>query len=139
MAGDARAFFADGLLRNLDQDFLAFLEQVGDQGKILLLVTARPASTTTTAAAAAALGPAIVSRTRRALGVTRGPRRSANFGAGFGHARAPGFGGQGGFGFRLGLIEFGFVFRFFVNFVGRRYIDLFRGNRFRGERYSVRR
>ena len=31
MAGDARALFADGLLGDLDQDFLTFLQQVGDE------------------------------------------------------------------------------------------------------------
>ncbi len=31
VAGDARALLADGLLGNLDQDFLAFLQQIGDQ------------------------------------------------------------------------------------------------------------
>ena len=30
VAGDARAFLADRLLGNLDQDFLAFLQQVAD-------------------------------------------------------------------------------------------------------------
>jgi len=103
----------------------------------LLLVTARAASTA--AASAAALGPAIVSRTRGALGIASGACRSAHFGASFGHSRAAGFGGQDCFRFRLGLVQFGFVFGFFVHFIRRRYIDLFRRNRFRGEGYCVRR
>ena len=99
----------------------------------------RDAASTTAAASAAALGPAIVSRTRRALGIASGACRGAHFGASFGHSRASGFGGQNCFRFRLGFVQFGFVFRFFVNFVRRRYIDFFRGNRFRGKRYGVRR
>src|ERR1700693_4049395 len=104
MAGDACALLADGLLGDLDQDFLTFLEQVGDQRNIALLVAAGAASTTATTATAA-LRPAIVSRTRRALGVASGPSWRTNFGAGFRHSRATGFGGQGRFRFRLGLVE----------------------------------
>ena len=136
MAGDAGALLADRLLGNLDQNLLAFLEQVGDQRHVPLFVAAGAASTTA-AAAAAALGPAIVSRTRRALGVASGACRGANFGAGFGHSHASGFGGQDGFRFRLGLVQFGFVFGFFVNFVRRRDIHFFGRNRFRGKGHGI--
>ena len=136
VTGDARALLADRFLGNLHQNLLAFFQQVGDQRHVALFVAAGAASTAT-AATAATLGPAIVSRTRRALGIASGARRSANFGAGFGHSRASGFGGQNCFCFRLGFVQFGFVFGFFVNFVGRCYIDLFRGNRFRGKGHGV--
>src|ERR1700694_530970 len=45
------------------------------------------------------------------------PRRSI-FGGGFRHSCASGFGSQGCFRFGLSFIELGFVFRFFVNFIG---------------------
>src|SRR3954452_16994697 len=48
VAGDSSALFADRLLGNLDQNLLPFLEQVGDQRHVLLLVAARPAPATTT-------------------------------------------------------------------------------------------
>ncbi len=38
VAGDARALLADGLLGNLDQDFLPFLQQVGDERLIAAVV-----------------------------------------------------------------------------------------------------
>ena len=104
-----------------------------------MLVAAGAASATTAATTATALRPAIVSRTRRALGVASGPGRGANLGASFGHSCATGFGGQCRFRFGLRFIELGFVFRFFVHFVGRRDVYFFRGNRFPGKRYSVTR
>ena len=52
VTGDARALFADRFLGNLDQDFLAFFEQVGDQRNGGVLAAAEAASTT-----AAALPP----------------------------------------------------------------------------------
>src|SRR6185369_9771370 len=86
VAGDAGAFLADRFLGNLNQNLLPFLEQVGDQRHVALFIAAGAASTTATASAAT-LGPAIVSRTRRTLGIARRPGGGAHFGASFGHSR----------------------------------------------------
>ena len=125
VAGDAGALFADGLLGDLDQNFLTFFKQIGDQRNILLLVAPRPSAPTAAAAASATLRPAIVSRTRRALGVTSRARRSPNFSPRFRHSNSACFRSQSGFRFRLGLVEFsfGFVF-FFVDFFGGGDIEL---------------
>src|SRR5207253_7993877 len=44
MTGDARAFLADWLFGDLYQDFLAFLQQIGDQGQVLGLGAAETAA-----------------------------------------------------------------------------------------------
>ena len=115
VAGDARAFLADGLLGDLDQNFLAFFEQVADQrngrdsrggGN-----AAATASTSPPAVAAAALVAGAImagTRTLGALRVSGGCRRSANFDAGIDGAVAAGFGVEHGFRFGLSLFEFEF-------------------------------
>src|SRR5207244_6991704 len=88
VAGDAGALLPYGLFGNLDQNFLAFLQQVADQRNIRLLITPGPATSTTATTAATALRPAIVSRTRRALRIPSGSGRGANFSPRFGHSNS---------------------------------------------------
>src|SRR5581483_3755434 len=79
VAGDAGALFADGLLCDLDEDFLPFFQQVGDfrsRSALDVAAGAHPASAT---AAAAAL--VITRALRRALLVTGGPGGATRFGA----------------------------------------------------------
>ena len=83
---------------------------------------------TTTAAPATTLRTAIVTRTWRALRVASRARRSSHFSPSLRHSNSAGFRGQSRFRLCLGLIEFGFVFRFFVDFFRRRYINFFRRN-----------
>ena len=126
VAGDAGALFADGFFGDLNQNFLTFFEQVGDQRNILLFVAAEASSAST---AASALTDAVVeSRTRRALGVGRGTGRSADFDAGIDGAVASGFGIEKSFGFRLGFLELRFFCLFFF-LLGNRFVDLFAGER----------
>src|SRR6185437_8754610 len=54
VAGNARAFFADWLFRDLHQNFLAFFQQVADERQMLRF-TARETSSSATSAATIAL------------------------------------------------------------------------------------
>src|SRR6202050_4858951 len=92
LAGNARAFLADGLLGNLYQDFLTFLQQVGNLRDFLRRLTAREAAPTA-AASAAALAVEARARARGALRVTGGSRWCANFGMGI-DCTAASFGGE---------------------------------------------
>ncbi len=135
VAGDASALLADRFFGDLHQDFLPFLEQVGDQRHALLLVAPETASTAATASAT--LRPAIVSRTRRPLGIASRARRSADLGPSLGHSGSAGFGGKRGFRLGLGFIELGFDFGFFVDFFRRSYVNFFRGNRLGRKGHSI--
>src|SRR5882672_967607 len=105
MAGNARAFFADRLFRNLHQDFLAFFQQIADLWDFLRRLAARKtAAATTTAASATTVVPG--PWTRRALGVARRSRRSPNLGAGIDCASTAGFRVEQRFGFILRLFQF---------------------------------
>ena len=64
VTGDARAFFPDWLLRNLDQHFLPFLEQFADLRHHLVLPASEAAST---APSAAPIGTALRPATLRPL------------------------------------------------------------------------
>ena len=103
VAGDARAFLADGFLGNLHQDFLALLEQIADLRNLLRLAT-REAATTSTASTPLPVeaGP----RTWRPLRVTSRRRRSANLRPGV--ARPTGFCVKQSFRLRLGFFQFQF-------------------------------
>src|SRR6185437_9897211 len=54
VAGNARAFFADWLFRDLHQNFLAFFQQVADERQMLRF-TARETSSSSASAATVAL------------------------------------------------------------------------------------
>jgi len=117
LAGDARALLADGLLSDLDQDFLSFLEQVGNERHY-------------SAAGCCASGvhhrhhrgvraPGAGDRIPDAARVGCSPRfrpvRELQRGPPF---CAAGFGSQCRFRFGLGFVELSFVFRFFVHLIG---------------------
>src|ERR1700756_272265 len=78
MAGNAGALFANGFLGDLNQDFLAFLEEIGNQGQGLRLTTGRPETAPT-----APTTVAIELGTPCTLHVTGGARWSANLGSSF--------------------------------------------------------
>ena len=59
VAGDARALLADRLFGDLHQNFLTFLQQVGDQGQVLGLGAAETAAASSTPAETAAAAVAI--------------------------------------------------------------------------------
>ena len=106
VAGDPRPFLADGLFGNLNQNFLAFLQQVRDLGNGLVFPAAEAASAAASARARTAV--AVKSRALGALGVGGGACGSADFGAGFDGAVTPGFGIEQSFGFRLRFLELSF-------------------------------
>ena len=118
VAGDARAFLADGLLRNLHQNFLAFLQQIADLRDFLRLA-ARKAATTSTASAT--LPVETRPRTRRSLRITGCPRRSANLRSGIDGTGSAGFCVEQRFRFGLRLFQFQFLGVFLADgAVGRR-------------------
>ena len=104
VAGNARAFFPNGLFGDLHQNFLAFLEQVGDQGNVLRLVAPEAAATSATPSTVA-----IECRTRRALCIRCSRCGSTHFGTGIGVA-SPSLGLDNSFGLGLSLIELRFYF-----------------------------
>src|SRR5579864_2090375 len=110
VAGDARAFLADGFLGDLHQDLLAFLEQVADERdrRILAATETATASTAALAVAGATLAIAVIAGARAlgALRVTCSPRRSTNFRACIDGAVAAGLRVEGRFRLGLGLFEF---------------------------------
>ena len=65
VTGDASTFFRDGLLRDLDQNFLAFLEQFADLRHDCVFAAAE--ATATTAPSAAAVKTALGTATLRPL------------------------------------------------------------------------
>src|SRR5579862_9363104 len=107
VTGDASALLGDGFFGNLDQNFLAFLEKVGNLGKLMRFLPAEAASAT-----AATLTTAIVSRSKGALSVTGGAGGSADFGVRIDRAVATSLGIEQSLGFSLSFFEFG-VFGFF--------------------------
>ena len=117
VTGDARAFLADGLLGDLDQNFLAFFQQIADEGDRGILAATETASASTSSAAlpVARATVAVRARTRalRALRVSCGCRRSTNFHAGVNGTVAASLRVQQGFRFSLGLFEFQFLSIFF--------------------------
>ena len=90
MAGDARALLADRLFGDLYQDFLAFLQQVGDQRQVLRLSAAETAATSSTPAETAAAPVAFRWLPAGTLSVSCGCGGRANLGAGL--QSADGFG-----------------------------------------------
>ncbi len=100
MAGDARAFLADGLLGNLHQDLLAFLEQVADFWNFLRLATREAPSTSP---ASTALPVETRTRARRPLRIASCPGLSSNLRPGIDSAGSASFGGQQSLGLGLGL------------------------------------
>ncbi len=125
VAGDARAFLADGLLGNLDQDFLAFLEQIADLRNLLRLATREAASTST---ASAALAVETGAWTRRPLRVTSRARRSTNLRSAIHHNVAARFGGKQCLRLGLRFFQFQFLGVFLAfgcaDFCNRRYTGL---------------
>src|ERR1700733_12503520 len=103
---DARAFLADGLLGNLYQDFLAFLQQIADLRNLALLTAWETAPATS---APAALPVETRTWTRCALGVTKRSCRSANLGPGIDCAGATRFGVEQSLGLGLRLFQFQFL------------------------------
>ncbi len=83
VAGDARALLADGLLGNLDQHLLPFLQQIGDERLIAVAVgTGARVAARATAAAAIAKVPATEAGTLGgALLISRSGRCGAQLGA----------------------------------------------------------
>src|ERR1700720_4110377 len=93
VAGDAGAFLADRLLRNLNQDFLTLLEQISDLRNIMRLIASEAAS-----APAAALATSIERWTLGPLCVGRGSGRSSYLGTGLHAPVSPSFRIENGFG-----------------------------------------
>src|SRR5258705_1775650 len=115
MTGDAGALLADGLLGDLDQNFLSFLQQIADLRNRRVFTT-RCATTGAKPASTAASATAIEFRTTRALGVSRGTRGCANFHSGIHGTVAAGLCFKKSFRFRLRVFNFSFLaifFRFF--------------------------
>ena len=121
VAGYAGALLPDGFLGNLNQNFLSFFKEFGDQGNILRLVAAKaPAAS----AAASTLAAAVERGTCSALGVSGSCRRGTHFNsdidravtASFGMAGQANLGGVAVMGFlEFGLFGFlGFLFRNWV-------------------------
>ena len=125
VTGNARAFFADRLLGDLHQDFLAFFEQISDQRCRLDLIAAEAAST-----AAATLATGIECRPLLCpLGVARSTCWRPYLSVSFQTRVAARFGVQQSFGFGLRFFEFQ-LFGIFVLatcfpgfFVARRYVN----------------
>src|SRR5207302_9755970 len=103
VAGDASALFSDRFLGDLNQNLLAFFQQIADQGNRCRLTPAEAAFTASSSAAAAAIPP-LVTRALPplwcALGVS-GSRGRANFGAGVHRSVPASFGVQHSFRFSL--------------------------------------
>ncbi len=103
------AFLADGFFRDLDENFLAFFQQIADQGNGSILPT-RSATASTPGAKASSTATAaatIEGRALGALGVAGGAGGCAHFNARIDGAIAAGLGVEQGFGFRLGVFDFG--------------------------------
>ncbi len=105
MTGDARPFLADGLFGNLHQNFLAFLEKIGDEGQVARLIAAELASAASarTAASAATISISIKTRAACALRVSGSGCRSSHFGSPIHRTVAHRFGSQQGLCLSLGL------------------------------------
>jgi len=120
VARDARAFLADRLFRDLDEDFLPLFQQIADLGNGRALAaggTAAGAETSSTAASAST----VELRTSGALGVAGSAGWRANFHPRLGGTVATRFGFQKRLGFRLGVFNFGFLAVLFAFFFRLRF------------------
>src|SRR5712692_8750882 len=112
VTGDTRAFFADGLLGNLHQNFLAFFEQIGNQRRGTGILTAEAAPAT-----ASTLTAWIKCRPGCALRVSYGTCRRPHFSPSFQICISPSFRIQESFGFGLRFLDLQLFAIFF--FAGR--------------------
>src|SRR6202034_2486563 len=135
VASNARAFLGDGLLGDLHQNFLTFLQQIADLRNFVRLAAREAASTAT---ASATLPVETGARTRHTLRVTGRSRRSANLSPHVGVASSASFGIEQSFGFSLRFFQFkffGVVFalrcsafrRRYTRLGERRHVDLIHG------------
>ena len=113
MGGDARALLADRLLGNLDQDLLAFLQQVADLRNLLVITTPETAAAATVASSTE-ITAALKSLALGTLRVSRSCSGSTNLDPGVDRSSFNPLGRYERFGFRLGFLEFGFFFGFVV-------------------------
>ena len=111
VTSNARSFLADRFFGDLDQNFLAFFEQITDQWNRRILTAPETASAATAALAVARTTLAIIAGTGSlgALRITRSPRRSANFHSCVNGAVAASLSVECGFRLRLSLFEFQFL------------------------------